>query len=383
MFYISKVSPFIFVFALVNLLLSLAVKVFDKDLKFFLVVLVFGFIGNTLLGAMYQIIPNSQNRKLSFPQLSYIVFGLLLLSFLLFYTGRYDVASMLLASSYSLFFFHSLFNVKNWMPVTVKFLGVSALYLALSSLFLVLHLHTGIVSLQLAVHTLTVGSMLNAVYGVELAWIPMLLMETLNVRRAQKLFYGKQISTLLLLVSFFLLDYRLIALTSILEFGISLYFIYLLYKLLSQRRMPSPLPYVVRAFFVALVFLPVGLLLGVFSASHPGVLPEVFRLHMDFLVYGFTAFTIFGGMSHLFPRIMWNWKFASRKEGNVPTINELIDEQGFPVFLERSVATFMLFLVVDSLFYPLNKLSSLVYLFILFSFFKVTFLHFLKRVREV
>ncbi|EDP76592.1 hypothetical protein [Hydrogenivirga sp. 128-5-R1-1] len=383
MFYVSKISPPLFLFAVLNLLLSLFLKLVDYDTVLFFVVLVFGFVGNTLLGAMYQIIPNSQNRKLSFHQLSYLVFAGVLVSFSLFYLGVYREASLLLAASYVLFFIHSLVNVKNWMPVTVRFLGVSALYLALSSILLALHFNLGVVPLQLALHSLTVGSMLNAVYGVEIAWVPMLLMETLNIRKAQRLFYVKQASTLVLLVSFFFMSYKLISLASLLELGVALYFIYILYGLVMQRRMPSPLPYVVKTFFLALVFLPFGLILGTFISSHVGVLPELFRLHIDFLVYGFTAFTIFGGMSHLFPRIMWNWKFSSKKEGKVPAVNELIDEQGYPSFLEKAVVAFTMFVALDSLFYPLNKLSVLPYLFLLFAFVKITFIHFLKKLKEV
>ncbi|WP_457601511.1 hypothetical protein [Hydrogenivirga sp.] len=383
MFYVSKISPLLFLFALLNLLLSLVLKATESNPTLFFVVLVFGFIGSTLLGAMYQIIPNSQNRKLSLHQLSYLVLVGLFTSFGFFYAGVYEVGSALLCASYLLFFGHVLVNVKNWMPVTVRFLGVAAFYLSLSSVFLFLHFNLGLVPLQLAVHTLTLGSMLNAVYGVEVAWVPMLLMETLNIRKARRLFWAKQAATLLLLISFFTLNYRLIALSSLIEVAVALYFLFLMYSLVMQRRMPSPIPYVVKTFFVALLFLPVGMLLGTFSASHVSILPSLYALHLDFLVYGLTAFTIFGGMAHLFPRIMWNWKFASKGGKDVPSINELIDEQGFPTFLERSLVAFVLFVAVDSLFPPLNRLSVLIYLFILASFFRVTFLHFLKKLREV
>ncbi len=383
MFYVSKISPPLFLFALVNLLISLLLKMFSETPTLFFVILVFGFVGNTLLGAMYQIIPNSQNRKLSFHQLSYAVFLGVLVSFVLFYLGRYGSGSLLLAVSYILFFLHSLVNVKNWAPVTVKFLGFSAFYLALASLFLALHFNLGLVPIQLAVHTLTVGSMLSAVYGVELAWIPMLLMETLNVRKAQRLLYIKQASTLLILTSFLLMNYRLIALSSLPELGVALYFIYMLYRLVMQRRMPSPIPYVVKTFFIALPFLPLGIVVGTFMSSHTSVLPVVYNIHIDLLVYGFTAFTIFGGMSHLFPRIMWNWKFANRKGGNAPPINELVDEKGFPRFMELSLIAFVLFLALDSLFSSLRWLSVFPYLFVIGNFFRITFLHFLKKLKEV
>ncbi len=383
MFYISKISPLLFLFGLLNLLISLILKPFVGYSPLLFVSAVFGFIGSVLLGAMYQIIPNSQNRKLSYPQVSYLVTAGVVAGMLLFYGGLFKWGSLLLFLSYATFFAHGVLNIKNWMPVTVKFLAFSSLYLALSSLFLFLHFWQGLVPLQLALHTLTVGAMLNAVYGVELAWIPMLLMQTLNVKKAKQLFYMKQASTVLFLLSFLILNYQAIALSSLLELGVALYFSYLMYKLVQTRTMPAPLPYVVKTFFVALAFLPAGFIAGTFTAGHPQLLADMFTLHLDLMVYGFTAFTIFGGMAHLFPRIMWNWKFASAKGGNAPTVSELIDEASFPKFLENSLIAFILFLAVDSLFYPLNLVSSMIYLFILGSFFKITFWHFFKKLKEV
>jgi hypothetical protein len=52
--------------------------------------------------------------------------------------------------------------------------------------------------------------MLNAVYGVELAWIPMLTMTTLNFKKALNLFYAKQFSTLFILVSFYITTHNLL-----------------------------------------------------------------------------------------------------------------------------------------------------------------------------
>jgi len=124
-------------------------------------------VGLTLLGAMYQIIPNSQNRKLSRPQISYWVFGGVVASLILFYFHRFEIGSLILFLSFGTFYIHGLMNVSNWTPVTVRFIGASATYLTLSSLFLLLHFALDAVPFQLAIHTLTVGAMLNAVYGVE------------------------------------------------------------------------------------------------------------------------------------------------------------------------------------------------------------------------
>jgi len=87
-------------------------------------------------------------------------------------------------------------------------------------------------------------------------------------------------------------------------------------------------------------------------------------------------------MAHLFPRILWNWRFANLG-GKAPAINELIDEEEFPRFLEMSLISYAFFLVADILFHPLNLIAPILYLFILGYFFKITFLHAFKKIKEV
>ncbi len=383
MFYVSRVSPLLFVFGIFNLFLSLVFKLLGTVGPTFFTVVVFGFIGSVLLGAMYQIIPNSQNRKLPAHRISYVVLCGHVLGIFLVYMGMYGYGSLALAVAYGVFLVHVLAVIKNWMPVTVKFLAMSALYLTTSAMLLAVHFNTGLVSLQLAVHTLTVGAMLNAIYGVELAWIPMLLMETINIKQANRLFYLKQVSTVVVLLSFYFMNYKALALASLLELGVAFFFGYMLYSLINRRRMPSPLPYVVRTFLFALVFLPIGILLALVSSAHPPALPKLYLIHIDFMVYGFAGFTIFGGIAHLLPRIVWNWVFAPRQSGNIPSIGELINEREFPFFLEKAFLMFMVFVSLDSLFEPLNRLSAFVYTLILLYFSKVTLFHLFKKLMEV
>ncbi len=363
MFYVSKITPILFLMALFNLFSSLFFDLFHESLTFFLSVS-FGFIGFTLIGALYQIVPNSQNRKLSWPSLSYVVFFLLLLAFLNLYTldgedfSEYFFLAVLLGA------LHLTLNIKNRAPITVRFLIASTIYLVVSAFFLFLFFHGGAVSLQLAVHTLTVGAMLNAVYGVELAWIPMLLMETLNVRKAERLFIAKQITTPLFLIAFLLMDYRLVSVAFLMEMGVALYFIYLLYEVVKRRRMPTPMPGVVKFFFFALGLLPLGLGMGAFGAGRSEVLSHVLELHLALVVYGFTAFTIFGGMLHLMPRIVWNWKKESPYHSNL-TVSDLLDEKSTAEFFERAVGLYALFFAIEVLVPPLHALSSIPYLILL------------------
>ncbi len=374
MFHISKITPFLFLVAVINLFISLIFKILG-DFEKFVYFAVFGFIGTTLIAAKYQIIPNSQNRKLKFEFISYIVALALTSSHLVFLIDEKLIASAVLLISCTLFLIHSLLNIRNWMPVTVKFIGASVFYLFLSSLFLFLYYKTAAVPFALAVHTLTAGSMLNAIYGVELAWIPMLIMETLNIRKAQRLFIVKQVSTPLLISAFFLKNYYLIALISLVEIGVALYFLYLIYELFKRRRMASQIPFVVKMFLTALILLPIGLVMG----SQTAVNRSLFYIHMDLMVYGFGALTIFGGMLHLFPRIMWNWKF----KGKNITVNELVDEKGAELLLPVFTIFFVLFLATDNSFFPLNILSAVFYVLILLFFLKITLIHFIKKLKEV
>jgi len=59
---------------------------------------------------------------------------------------------------------------------------------------------------------------INAVIGVELALVPLLYMEPLNIGLANKLFWVHQISTSILIASFYIFDLRLIYFADILEF---------------------------------------------------------------------------------------------------------------------------------------------------------------------
>jgi len=363
MFYVSKITPFLFMFALINLFISLFLKL-TQNFQLFIITLVFGFIGLTLTGAIYQIVPNSQNRKLSRPKLSYIVLALILYAFLKFYIGNYESGAFYLFIAHTIFLIHIITNLRNTFPITVRFLVSSVIYLFLASLFLFIHFNWQAVPLQLAVHTLTVGSMLNAIYGVEIAWIPMLIMDTLNIRKAEQLFKAKQVTTVAVLLAFLSMNYKLLAVMSLLEFAVSVYFLYIMYELFKKRKMLSPIPNIVRVFLFALPFLLLGLIVGSFSASHPEVLPTALYLHTDFMVYGFTAFTIFGGILHLLPRIIWNWKTSGIKQPEF-SISDLVDEKSLINFLELLAILYIFYVAVDVLFPPLHTISTVIYLGIL------------------
>ncbi len=379
MIYVSKITPSFFLLGMVNLIFSLLFMALPGFTTTFFITAVFGFIGSVIMGAMYQIVPNSQNRKLSLEPLSYLVFVILIVSLSLFFVREFLLGSLNYFLSVALFAFHIILNVKNWMPPTVKFLGLSVVSLFLSSVFLLLSF-LGHLPIQLAVHTFTLGTMLSAVYGVEIAWVPMLMMEAINVKKLSRLFYLKLISTPLILAGFYLMNYRLIAAASILELGVAAYFLHLFYEMFYKRRMSTPPPAAVKVFISALILLPVGLVVGFLMASSPQLVPKLLYVHIFLLVYGFTALTIFGGIFHLLPRIVWNWKLKDVQKA--PPINQLVDEKGISPFL------FYFFLLLTaslmlSTVEELRFLSPLPYLGAVFLFAKITFWSIYKKLMEV
>ncbi len=367
MYYVSKITPLFLFKALLFLGLSLAIKHADWLLS--VIFLLYGFIASTLMGAMYQIVPNSQSRKLYFPQLSYLVFFLNTLSLVLFSLKKGVWASGVLFISYLLFSISVFLTVKNWKPITIRFLSASVVFLNLSAVFLLLS-QLDMVPFRLAVHTLTLGAMLNAVYGVELAWIPMLTMTTLNFKKALNLFYFKQFSTLFILISFYITAYNFLIFASIVEFAVALFYLSQIYRILKQRRVKLTLPIPVKFFLFALSLLPFGLFVGVLMSIFPEWASKLLELHYNILIYGFTAFTIFGGIVHLLPRIIYNWKFSEHQGAS---IGDFIDESSLPPFLKLSVVLYFAYLILNLLPNPAGFVSSLIYAVLLLYFFRITF----------
>ncbi|MEZ0337687.1 MAG: hypothetical protein ABWK02_05720 [Aquificaceae bacterium] len=357
MFYVSKVSIPFFFLAVLDLIYSLFLRTFTVDVKSLWAVAVFGFVAHTIMGAMYQIVPNSQNRPLKLPLLSYVVFALSLASSVAFYSSNHLIGSFLHLVSCLIFFFHVLSSMRNFQPITVKFLTLGSLYFLLSGIFLVLS-ELGYIPFALAVHTLTVGFMLKVVVGVELAWIPMLYMEPLNLTLSKRLFYLGLFTTPPFLISFYLYSYKLIALMSFFVLVFVGYYLYLIYSIFAKRRTPKEIPYVIKYLLLALFILPFGLLIGSFMAGKELVSHMVF-LHFDLLIYGFTAITIMGGMSHLYPRIVYNMKF-SKKEGVY--ISDLVDEKAIKRILPLTVVALAWMVFAEAQGRPLSYLATIPYL---------------------
>ena len=356
MFYVSKISIPFFFLAFSDLIYSLILRGFLINVKTLWIVAVFGFITHTIMGAMYQIVPNSQGRPLRLPWLSYMVFLLSLISSLLFYTSIYPMGSIFHFMASSLFFFHILLSIKNFQPITVKFLVLGSFYFLLGSLFLLLS-ELSYVPFSLAIHTITLGFMLNVVVGVEFAWIPMLYMEPLNLVLTKRVLFLSLISIPPLLIGFYLNDYRIIAFASFLVFSFIGYYLYIVYSLFAKRRMPKEIPYMIRYLLLALFILPFGTMVGALMAGKD-LVSYMVLVHFDLVVYGFTAITIMGGLAHLYPRIVYNMRF-SNKEGIY--LADLVDEKAIKNLLPYVTISLAWLIFTEALGKPFSFISTLPY----------------------
>jgi hypothetical protein len=278
---------------------------------------VFGFVLHTIFGAFYQVVPNSQQRKLPLEWISYIVFLSSVLASVYLYTKNLEIGYFFTISSIILFSIHIFSVVKNLSSLTVRYLFVSLIFLFFSGLFLFLSLKTQGFSVQVAIHTFTLGAMVNAILGVQTAWIPMIYMQPLGKTKVGKfiinnLFYFHQFVVLGIIFSFIINDYKFLAGFALFEFALILLFLkFMFYDSIKPQIKMIGIPYTVKFFIAGHIFLLTGLIL-----AHIIGVSGIFTLipyHIDFMVYGFGVFTILGGMLHLTPRIIFNMRQKAGK----------------------------------------------------------------------
>ncbi len=318
MFYISGITLLFFVFAFIDLIASLIVKAFYDNYLWYGQIAVFGFILHTIIGALYQIVPNSQQTTLKFPFLSKIVFILSVISSLYLYMGKFDVAYFFIAAVVLIFTFHISFIIKDISSLTVKYILASIIFTALSGVSLILSIEFSNIPQQVAFHLFTIGGMINAVLGVQTAWIPMIYMQPLGKTKVGKLiinslFYIHQFIVISIILSFWIGDYKLLASFAIIELAIILLFLkYIFFDSIKPQIKLYGIPYTVKFFISGHLFLILGILTAhIIGISHRF---ELIDYHVTFVIYGFGIFTILGGVLHLTPRMIFNLK-QNKKSG--------------------------------------------------------------------
>ncbi len=348
MFYISNVTLFFFLLAVFDLFIAIILKILGYSYINYGVLSVFGFIATTIIGAMYQIIPNSQQEKLNYSSVSYLTFIVFLLSSIFIMLNNFKSASLLFFLGVVLFSVHISTVLKNVKPITVRFLVSAILFLILSSIVF-LSATFGTVPLQAAIHIFTVGTMINAVLGVEFAWIPMFYMQTVDFKKGNILFIIAQISTLFIAVSFLILDYRILSLAVIFETFVIILFLNIIIPVVIAGKKITGIPYTVKFFLTGIVFILLGLILA-FVITITGI-PKLIGFHIDMMVFGFGIFTIAGGMLHLAPRIVWNMVYIKRVQSGIqmPQVNMVIDRKKADMFFLSLSSAFIFSISVELL----------------------------------
>ena len=377
MFYVSKMTPFFFLLAFTDILFASFSKALGYDYIFVSIITVFGFILHTVLGAAYQIIPNSQQVQLKNEKLQIFVFISAALGSFFMFMGNYPIASLFTLTSVILFTLHVLPAIKNIQPVTVKFLLASLVYMNLGAVFFAMaYLPIGglpSVPFQLAIHSITAGVMLNAIIGVELAWIPMILMHTLNLRLAKTVFLIFQLGIFVLLLGFAVLMYKVVAAGGVIILSGILIFLWIVLDSV-RKSTHKEIPFVVKFFIAGHIFLLTGILAGLHLAGSEKL--DIVPIHMDLMVFGFGGITIFGAMFHLLPRIVWNTVHIKKaREGKkIPNVFNILKKN------EAVVSLYVLFIGVFLMtganfsdLHTVKYVTALVFIIGLLLFFRALF----------
>ncbi|WP_457642300.1 hypothetical protein [Persephonella sp.] len=371
MFFISKWSPLFFLLAFINLVGSLILRIKGTDHIDTGLIAVFGFVLYTLIGAGYQIIPNSQQRQIKYKNLQGVVFLLAVISSVLMISGQFFYASIFNLITILVFTVHITAIIHNVQPVTVKFLLASIVYANIGSLFFFLSELSGHILLQTVIHTINVGVLLNAVIGVELAWIPMMLMHSLNIRMGNIIFWLHQISALTLIGAFYFFDYKFILLGGIFEAVVLLMFFYVIFSAVKSSKALMKVQPPIKFFLGGHIFLISGILMGLHIAGSKMV--QFIPVHMDAMVYGFAALTIFGGTLHLMPRIVWNMVHIKKaREGKtIPNVFQIIDQKEANISFYLMMIATAVMIVLD--FMMLHNFAAGIYIVTSLYFFYILF----------
>jgi len=307
MFYVSKMTPFFFLLAFTDLFIAVFSQALGFDYVFVGILGVFGFILHTIIGAVYQIIPNSQQTQLKNEKLQIFVFIASVFGSFFIFMQNYPIAALFTLTAVVLFTVHVLPALKNLQPITIKFLVSALVYMNLGAFFFAMAYipiqGLPFVPFQLAVHTITAGVMLNAIIGVEIAWIPMLLMYTLNIKLARGVFYVLQVGIGVLIIGFGILNYKVVAAGSVVILIGIFMFLWIVFNAFKTTT-HKEIPYVIKFFIAGQIFLIAGLLSGAHLAGSENF--TLVPLHMNLMIFGFGGLTIAGAMFHLLPRIIWN-----------------------------------------------------------------------------
>jgi len=322
------------------LILLLIFNAAPSSVPLFAVVHIFtlGWVTLAIFGAMEQMIPVLSGTKLYNPKIANFE-----LADLHFYALNFFLIAFFLSASFAhklvkffavavfimyLLFAFIIFKTIKKYNLVLKFFAVSIIYLLLASMLGILILFGYFSSAIAHVHAAFAGWVTLTIFGAMYHMLPMLALKKLHSERlAEYHLYLSNIAVLGFVLSLILFNFSKI--TSI--FGILLLlsfylFAYILLRTLFQGEFDfSKLDISAKYFVFSLVYL--------IAAGTAGAIMLVFnipfkQLHYHIALLGWVTLTIFGGMYHIVPMLIWIEKYSSKigKE-KIPTVKEMYDEK--------------------------------------------------------
>lgn len=357
------------------LILLLIFNVMPLSIPLFVVVHLFtlGWVTLTIFGAMEQMIPVLSGAKLYNPKvgnfeladLHFYALNIFLIGFFLSMSFAYELAkyfAIAVFAMYLLFAFLIFKTIKKYNLV-LKFFAGSIAYLLLASMLGILILFGSFTNTIAHVHLAFVGWATLTIFGAMYHMFPMLALKKLHSEElANYHFYLSNIAVLGFVLSLILFNFNKI--TSI--FGILLLlsfylFVYLMLRTLFQGEFDfSKFDVSIKYFIFSLVYLII--------AGTAGAIMLLFniplkQLHYHIALLGWITLTIFGGMYHIVPMLIWIEKYSGKigKE-KIPSVKEMYDEKhANNVFLLSNASVFGLLIGLLLGTYSVQIIASLLF----------------------
>ena len=328
-----------------------------------------GFVIFTIFGAMEQMIPVLSASKLYNEKLANAHFYATNIAFLgfifslLFGAGKIaSFFAVLLFLAFCTFIFIIFRTIKRYNLI-LKFFGAGLLYFFIASLLGMLSM-LGVFSRKaLHVHLALIGFVSFIIFGALYHMFPMLSLRKLyNEKLANAHFYLSNLGIVALAFSF--LTGKFFEISAVLMLSAFYLFAYIMLRTLFQQKLKfAELDVSVKFFIFSIFFMVIATTIGAYIASF--LKYSFLSLHYHIALIGFVTLTIFGGMYHVIPMLVWINKYSSKigKE-RVPSVKELYNEREADYIFKTSVIA--VFLLLFSFFagkfaYPLEAISTLLF----------------------
>jgi len=329
-----------------------------------------GWITLAIFGAMEQMIPVLSGTKLYNPKLGnfelanlhFYALNASLIAFALSVFFANELAKFAALAILILFLVFALiiFKTITRYNLILKFFTVSITYFLLASLLGVLILFGYPINRTAHVHLALVGWVTLTIFGAMYHMLPMLALKRLQSEKlANYQFYLSTIAVLGFALSWIFGKFTgFFGVLMLLSFYL---FAYIMFRTLLQGEFNfSKLDVSVKYFAFSLIYLIIA---GTAGASMLVFGSSVLSLHYHTALLGWVTLTIFGGMYHIVPMLIWIEKYSGKigKE-KIPTVKEMYDEKhANNAFWLSNASVFGLLAGALLNSYPLEIIASLLF----------------------